>query len=466
MVKLLTQRRIIRRRRLASQLDDINWLISDDRLQPVASNNRASNIGSSSISHGSMSSSVYSVMPGGGAAAAAAAAAKDFYLATSSPSNTPGSIASPISQSVASMSASMAAPGGAQGIGGTNLIDIESANTLVLAKCDGIIDVVMRRFNAEAPAIDSPGISNAIGGISRLAAAAVANSNIDPQMLARQLNTAFPQASKLRQLAHDNLNRFVGICLNSAIGSGGVEPLTITTTSNGKSTKSYSNGVANGVHKEAEHGEGEEGGEDHDDDLPSNGPERIGYSTEPPHYVIFAYQAKGSLHELLQNEDFHLDNDLKYSFVDDVSSGLQYLHQQAETRQSSASASGASSPNSAQSARALAHGYLNTRNILLDARFTAKLTDYGIGFARSTEDLRPLNLERMKRLTDWELEMMAFRAPELLQAGMSKHPDGTHAGDVYRYVPLMLLFRLRTNRSSTCVFNFICRTVFQWLLRK
>ncbi|RMC07519.1 hypothetical protein DUI87_16993 [Hirundo rustica rustica] len=70
--------------------------------------------------------------------------------------------------------------------------------------------------------------------------------------------------------------------------------------------------------------------------------------------IVTEYCSRGSLEDLLRNEDMKLDWMFKSSLVMDLIKGIRYLHH-----------------------RDFAHGRLKSRNCVVDGRFVLKITDYG-----------------------------------------------------------------------------------------
>ncbi|XP_060569743.1 atrial natriuretic peptide receptor 2-like [Ruditapes philippinarum] len=82
----------------------------------------------------------------------------------------------------------------------------------------------------------------------------------------------------------------------------------------------------------------------------------IGVSLEPGNsYILMKYCSKGSLQDVLENDDIKLDNMFKMSFLMDLGRGLDFLHK---------------SP-------VRSHGNLKSSNCVIDSRWVLKLTDYG-----------------------------------------------------------------------------------------
>ncbi|NXW72504.1 GUC2F cyclase, partial [Hirundo rustica] len=120
--------------------------------------------------------------------------------------------------------------------------------------------------------------------------------------------------------------------------------------------------------------------------------------------IVTEYCSRGSLEDLLRNEDMKLDWMFKSSLVMDLIKGIRYLHH-----------------------RDFAHGRLKSRNCVVDGRFVLKITDYGyneILEAQKCPYIQP------------SPEELLWTAPELL-----RDPDmcrkGTIKGDVYSFAIIL-----------------------------
>ena len=80
-------------------------------------------------------------------------------------------------------------------------------------------------------------------------------------------------------------------------------------------------------------------------------------STSEP-MLVMEYMHFGSLHDLLHNESMLLEGEVQIGILQDVASGLRFLH--------------SSDP-------AVLHGDLKSQNILVDDKFRAKVADFGCG---------------------------------------------------------------------------------------
>ncbi|KAH8236103.1 hypothetical protein KR032_002606 [Drosophila birchii] len=146
----------------------------------------------------------------------------------------------------------------------------------------------------------------------------------------------------------------------------------------------------------------------------------IGACTDPPNICIISeYCTRGSLKDILENEDVKLDNMFIASMVADIIRGVIYLHE---------------SP-------IRFHGALCTSNCLVDSRWVVKLTDFGLfAFKQGIED----SFTDMQHMSAKCLKLL-YRAPELLRQGPSSPVMGTQRGDAYSFG--ILLYEMHVRRG-------------------
>ncbi|XP_055533720.1 guanylate cyclase 32E isoform X2 [Wyeomyia smithii] len=134
----------------------------------------------------------------------------------------------------------------------------------------------------------------------------------------------------------------------------------------------------------------------------------IGACTDPPNIcIITEYCTRGSLKDVLENEDVKLDNMFTASLVADILRGMIYLHDSLLRF----------------------HGSLRTSNCLIDSRWVVKLSDFGLYAFKQGADEVPGEKEKFEEKS----EKLLYRAPELLRAGPSHCVPGTPKGDVYSF---------------------------------
>ncbi|XP_068241887.1 guanylate cyclase 32E isoform X2 [Palaemon carinicauda] len=114
--------------------------------------------------------------------------------------------------------------------------------------------------------------------------------------------------------------------------------------------------------------------------------------------ILTAYCARGSLEDVLQNDDLQLDNMFVASLVADLIKGMIYLHD----------------------SEIISHGNLRSANCLIDSRWVLQVADFGLHEFKATSEMV---CDSRKKL---------WRAPELLRVP-GAHPRGTQKGDVYSF---------------------------------
>ncbi|XP_073335745.1 retinal guanylyl cyclase 1 isoform X2 [Pagrus major] len=116
--------------------------------------------------------------------------------------------------------------------------------------------------------------------------------------------------------------------------------------------------------------------------------------------IVTEHCSRGSLEDLLNNEEVRLDWMFKSSLLMDLIRGMKYLHN-----------------------RDIIHGRLKSRNCVVDGRFVLKVTDYGFN-----EILIVQNIETEEE----KPEDLLWTAPELLR-NPGQRRRGTYSGDVYSF---------------------------------
>ncbi|KAF7287585.1 hypothetical protein GWI33_005943 [Rhynchophorus ferrugineus] len=128
----------------------------------------------------------------------------------------------------------------------------------------------------------------------------------------------------------------------------------------------------------------------------------IGVLAEPPRAALVSeYCARGSLQDVLQQDDIKLDWSFRLSLLTDLVRGMKYLH----------------------STQIRVHGYLTSRNCVIDARWVLKITDYGLpSFFEAQGIQAPTKTARD----------LLWTSPELLRHS-NLRKKGTQPGDVYSF---------------------------------
>ncbi|XP_022181653.1 guanylate cyclase 32E isoform X1 [Myzus persicae] len=158
----------------------------------------------------------------------------------------------------------------------------------------------------------------------------------------------------------------------------------------------------------------------------------IGACTDPPNIcIVTEYCNRGSLKDILENEDVKLDNMFVASLVADIIRGMLYLHDSPLRY----------------------HGNLKSSNCLVDSRWVLKLTDFGLQeFKKESEDFPHHFLQHDFRLqkddeVDCKCEGLLYISPELLRCYNSsiQISFGTQKGDVYSFS--IILYELHSRKG-------------------
>ncbi|XP_055082663.1 retinal guanylyl cyclase 1 [Periophthalmus magnuspinnatus] len=116
--------------------------------------------------------------------------------------------------------------------------------------------------------------------------------------------------------------------------------------------------------------------------------------------VVTEHCSRGSLEDLLGNEDVRLDWMFKSSLLMDLIRGMKYLHH-----------------------RGILHGRLKSRNCVVDGRFVLKVTDYGFNTILLTQNICG---------DEEKPEDLFWTAPELLRNSTARK-RGSFQADVYSF---------------------------------
>ncbi|XP_058494779.1 atrial natriuretic peptide receptor 2-like isoform X1 [Solea solea] len=143
----------------------------------------------------------------------------------------------------------------------------------------------------------------------------------------------------------------------------------------------------------------------------------IGGSIEVPYVcIITEYCPKGSLSDVLLNDDVPINWGFRLSFATDVARGMSYLHQHRTF-----------------------HGRLHTRNCIIDDRWVCKISDFGL-IAYRKEDFEAFN----SGFNCVDINRI-YCAPEvLLGSGSSMTP----AADIYSYSMILVEIATRSDLIS------------------
>ncbi|XP_042879836.1 LOW QUALITY PROTEIN: atrial natriuretic peptide receptor 1-like [Penaeus japonicus] len=124
---------------------------------------------------------------------------------------------------------------------------------------------------------------------------------------------------------------------------------------------------------------------------------------KPSPTLSHQYCPKGSLQDILENDDVKLDAMFKISLMHDLVKGMSFLH----------------------SSEIRTHGNLKSSNCVVDSRFVLKITDFGLNLLVDNE--KNYNPDRY---AFWRRKL--WTAPELLRNPFPPQ-EGTQKGDVYSF---------------------------------
>ncbi|XP_061883846.1 atrial natriuretic peptide receptor 2-like isoform X2 [Entelurus aequoreus] len=132
--------------------------------------------------------------------------------------------------------------------------------------------------------------------------------------------------------------------------------------------------------------------------------------------IITEHCPKGSLADVLLNEDIPINWGFRLSFATDVARGMAYLHQHK-----------------------VFHGRLHSRNCVIDDRWVCKISDYGLTLYRK-EDFDAIS----NGFTCGDVNRL-YCAPEVLLGSSS---NMTAAADVYSYAMILVEIATRSDLIS------------------
>ncbi|XP_052770331.1 receptor-type guanylate cyclase Gyc76C-like [Mya arenaria] len=127
----------------------------------------------------------------------------------------------------------------------------------------------------------------------------------------------------------------------------------------------------------------------------------LGACIDPPVFIIVTeYCSKGSLTDILENEDVKLDNMFLSSLVKDIIQGMTFLHE----------------------SELVYHGNLKSSNCVVTSRWTLQITDFGLLEVRAAT----YKIEEEHAFH----RNLFWKAPEHLRTSLSK---GSQNGDIYSF---------------------------------
>ncbi|XP_061389201.1 atrial natriuretic peptide receptor 1, partial [Musca vetustissima] len=126
-------------------------------------------------------------------------------------------------------------------------------------------------------------------------------------------------------------------------------------------------------------------------------------------FILTEYCPKGSLQDILENDQFQLDWMFKLSLMHDIVRGMQFLH----------------------NSDIKAHGNLKSSNCVVDSRFVLKICDFGLHTLRRNSYDKENDVENCNSHSYWS--KLLWTAPELLKMEHNRPAEGTQKGDVYSF---------------------------------
>ncbi|XP_063921313.1 receptor-type guanylate cyclase Gyc76C-like isoform X1 [Zophobas morio] len=134
----------------------------------------------------------------------------------------------------------------------------------------------------------------------------------------------------------------------------------------------------------------------------------IGACVEPTSLLLVTdYCAKGSLYDIIENEDIKLDKMFIASLVHDLIKGMLYIH----------------------NSMLVCHGNLKSSNCVVTSRWVLQVTDFGLAEMRHCAENDSIGEHQYYRSLFW-------KAPEILRSP-SAYSRGTQKGDVYAFAIIL-----------------------------
>ncbi|KAF7418477.1 hypothetical protein HZH68_001130 [Vespula germanica] len=138
----------------------------------------------------------------------------------------------------------------------------------------------------------------------------------------------------------------------------------------------------------------------------------IGACVEPMRILLITdYCAKGSLYDIIENEDIKLDDMFIASLVHDLIKGMLYIH---------------------ESSVLVCHGNLKSSNCVVTSRWVLQVSDFGLHDMRHCAESDSIGEHQYYRNLFW-------KAPELLR-NPNAPIKGTQEGDIYSFA--IILFEI------------------------
>ncbi|KAL5290146.1 NPR2 family protein [Megaselia abdita] len=157
----------------------------------------------------------------------------------------------------------------------------------------------------------------------------------------------------------------------------------------------------------------------------------------PRRFLLTEYCPKGSLQEILENNQIQLDWMFKISLMQDIVRGMNFLHH-SEIK---------------------SHGNLKSSNCVVDSRFNLKVTDFGLHYIRNKQ--YGSDDENSNAYVYWK--QLLWTSPELLKT-WPRPLEGSQKGDVYAFAIIVHEILTRegpfflgpnSNRSPQDIINLV-----------
>ncbi|XP_033630928.1 guanylate cyclase 32E-like [Asterias rubens] len=150
----------------------------------------------------------------------------------------------------------------------------------------------------------------------------------------------------------------------------------------------------------------------------------VGACADPPNIcIITEYCSRGSLQDILENDDIKLDNMFIASLVSDIIKGMSHLHGSVIH----------------------SHGNLKSSNCVVDSRWVLKISDFGLHYLKAGHQSPDMGEHAFYRNLLW-------KAPELLREPTSP-PEGTQKGDTYSFGIILYELVQRSGPFGNCSLN-------------
>lgn len=146
-----------------------------------------------------------------------------------------------------------------------------------------------------------------------------------------------------------------------------------------------------------------------------------------PLKIVLAYDycGKGSLSDVVENEDIRLDTTFIASLIHDLIKGMMYLHE----------------------SDLAFHGNLKSSNCVVTSRWVLQLTDFGLSELRAASNLASLD----PIATHAYYQNLLWVAPELLRE--KGFTQGTQKGDIYAFAIILYEIYGRKGPFGMCEFD-------------